>query len=88
MTEQMVIQLIRDAFYYVFLIVGPLLTVSMAVGLFISIFQAATSISEQTLTFVPKLVAVFVVTVLMLPFMMNTMKTYTIEIIKMIPGLR
>jgi len=88
MTEQMVISLIKDAFYNVLIICGPLLMISMIVGLGISIFQAATSISEQTLTFVPKLIAVFVVTVLMLPFMIGTMKTYTIELINMIPGLK
>ncbi len=88
MTEQMVMQIIRDAFYYVMLIVGPLLLVSLIVGLIISIFQAATSISEQTLTFVPKLLAVFVVIVLLLPYIISTMKTYAIEIINIIPTLK
>lgn len=88
MTEQMVIQIIRDAFYNVLLIVGPLLIVSLVVGLAISIFQAATSISEQTLTFVPKLIAVFIVIVLMLPFILNTLKTYTIEIFNTIATLK
>ncbi len=88
MTEQLVIQIVRDAFYNVILISGPLLLVSLVVGLLISIFQAATSISEQTLTFVPKLIAVFFVSVLILPFMMSTMKTFTMEIIKMIPNLK
>lgn len=84
----MVMQIIRDAFYYVMLIVGPLLLVSLIVGLIISIFQAATSISEQTLTFVPKLLAVFVVIVLLLPYIISTMKTYAIEIINIIPTLK
>ncbi len=88
MTEQMVVQLVKDAFYYVLLISGPLLLVSLIVGLIISIFQAATSISEQTLTFVPKLIAVFIVSVLVMPFMLQNMKTFTIEIIKMIPNIK
>jgi flagellar biosynthetic protein FliQ len=88
MTEQMVISIVREAFYNVMIVVGPLLLVSLVVGLIISIFQAATSISEQTLTFVPKLIAVFVTTVLLLPFMMNALKTYTIEMIKMIATLK
>ena len=87
MTDQLVIQLVRDAFYYVILISGPLLTVSLVVGLMISVFQAATSISEQTLTFVPKLIAVFLVSVLILPFMISNMKFFTTEIIKMIPTI-
>ena len=88
MTEQMVISLMKDAFYNVLLVCGPLLMVSMVVGLGISIFQAGTSISEQTLTFVPKLIAVFAVTILMLPFMISTLKTYTIGLINMIPSLK
>jgi flagellar biosynthetic protein FliQ len=84
----MVVSIVRDAFYYVLLICGPLLLVSLIIGLAISIFQAATSISEQTLTFVPKIIAVFVVTVLILPFMLSNMKKFTIEMINMIPGLK
>lgn len=80
MTDQFVLMIVRDAFYYVLLIVGPLLLVSLVVGLIISIFQAATSISEQTLTFVPKLLAVFFVIVLLLPYMISTMKTFTLQI--------
>lgn len=88
MTDQMVVNIIRDAFYYIILIVGPLLLVSLIVGLIISIFQAATSISEQTLTFVPKLIAVFVLTVLLLPFMISTMKTFTLEMFNMISTIK
>ena len=87
MTEQFVIQIIRDSFYYVLLIVGPLLLVSLVVGLTISIFQAATSISEQTLTFVPKLLAVFLAIVLLLPFILTTIKTFILEIFSRIPKL-
>jgi len=87
MTDVVVVNLVREAFYYVLIISGPLLLVSLVVGLIISIFQAATSISEQTLTFVPKIIAVFVVTVLMFPFMISSMKTFTIEIFNMIPNL-
>lgn len=84
MSDQMVMSIVRDAFYYVVLICGPLLLVSLVIGLVISIFQAATTISEQTLTFVPKLIAVFIVTVLLLPFMIGTLKTFTIEMFTMI----
>jgi flagellar biosynthetic protein FliQ len=88
MTEEMVVHLVREAFYYVLLVSGPLLLLSLVVGLVISIFQAATSISEQTLTFVPKLVAVFIVTVLVMPFMISNLKTFTIELFKMIATLK
>ncbi|MFP4528598.1 MAG: flagellar biosynthesis protein FliQ [Candidatus Kapaibacterium sp.] len=87
MTEEMVINVIRDAFYYVMLICGPLLLASLIIGLIISIFQAATSISEQTLTFVPKVIAVFILTVLLMPFMISTMKAFTLRIFEMIETL-
>jgi flagellar biosynthetic protein FliQ len=88
MTDELVIQLIRDAFYYVLLVAGPLLLLSLVVGLIISIFQAATSINEQTLTYVPKLALVFLVTVLSLPFMLSNVKTFTINLFNMIPTLK
>lgn len=88
MTDTVVVQIVRDAFYYVLLISGPLLLASLIVGLVISIFQAATSISEQTLTFVPKLVVVFLVSVLILPFMIAQMKRFTLELFNMISTIR
>ena len=88
MTDQLVIQIVREAFYYLLLICGPLLLVSLVLGLLISIFQAATSISEQTLTFVPKLIAVFTVTVIILPWMISQMKTFTIGLIKMMETIK
>ncbi len=87
MTEEMVVFLARESFYYVLLIAGPLLLLSLIVGLTVSIFQAATSISEQTLTFVPKLIVVFIVTVAVMPFMISNLKTFTIELFNMIPEL-
>ena len=88
MTDATVIQIVRDAFYYVLVIAGPLLLLSLIVGLLISIFQAATSINEQTLTFVPKLVLVFIVTVLSLPFMLSNIKTFTLTLFDMISKLK
>ena len=87
MTDVFVVDLVRQAFYYVFLVCGPMLLASLIIGLIISIFQAATSISEQTLTFVPKLIVVFLVSVIMLPFMISSMKKFTIELYNMIPTL-
>jgi flagellar biosynthetic protein FliQ len=88
MTEEFIIHLVREAFYNVMLVVGPLLLASLIVGLTISIFQAATSISEQTLTFVPKLITVFLVTLLLLPFILTTLKTFTIEMITMMETIK
>jgi flagellar biosynthesis protein FliQ len=88
MNDEMVISLVRDAFYYVLLISGPLLLLALIVGLLIAVFQAATSISEQTLTFVPKLIAVFITTVLVMPFMLSHLKSYTIALFQMIATLK
>ena len=88
MTDQMVVEIVRDAFYYVIIVCGPLLLISLIVGLIISIFQAATTISEQTLTFVPKLLAVFLLSVIILPFMISNLKTFTTELFNLIPILK
>lgn len=60
--------------------VAPVLIISMAVGLIISIFQAATQIHEQTLTFVPKLIAIAIVLVLLGSWMMESMSDFVIYI--------
>lgn len=60
MTEQQVIDITRQALYIILECSAPLLLISLVVGLVISIFQTITSIQEQTLTFVPKIIAVFV----------------------------
>lgn len=87
MTEQVIINVIREAFWYVLITVGPLLLASLVVGLTISVFQAATSIQEQTLTFVPKLVITFVLVVILLPFLMENLKQFTIQLFQMIANL-
>ena len=87
MNETMIVSIVKDAFYYTLIIGGPILLVSLIVGLLISIFQAATSISEQTLTFVPKLIAIFLVIVLILPFIISKMKELTFAIFNMIQNL-
>lgn len=59
MTEGMVLDLARETLYTIIICSAPLLLISLVVGLIISIFQTVTSIQEQTLTFVPKIIAVF-----------------------------
>ena len=59
MTQQQVLDIMREALFLVIKCSAPLLLVSLVVGLIISIFQTVTSIQEQTLTFVPKVIAVF-----------------------------
>lgn len=60
MTEGQVLDVARDALYTIIVCAAPLLIISLVVGLIISIFQTVTSIQEQTLTFVPKIICVFI----------------------------
>jgi flagellar biosynthetic protein FliQ len=88
MNEEMVVYLVREAFFHVLVVAGPLLLVVVVIGLVVAIFQAATTISEQTLTFVPKLIALMVVGVLALPFLLGTLKRYILGLFQLIPTLR
>jgi flagellar biosynthetic protein FliQ len=85
MTEQFVVYLFREAFYTTLLVSAPMLVLSLIVGLGIAIFQAATSIQEITLTFVPKIILVAVVAVLTLPWMMDLMVSFTVSLFNQIP---
>lgn len=85
MTEQFVIHIAREAFFTMLLISGPILAIALLIGLVISIFQAATSIQEFTLTFVPKIVGVFVVIVLSFPWIVNLITSFTINLYNQIP---
>ena len=72
-TEGQVLDIAREAIYTIIICAAPLLLISLIVGLIISIFQTVTSIQEQTLTFVPKILAVFITLMLAGSWMMNTM---------------
>lgn len=77
MTPELIIYIGREAVYTILMIAGPLLLGSILIGLTISIFQATTQIQEQTLTFVPKIVAVFIMIVIFGPWMLNILMAFT-----------
>ncbi len=86
MSEQYIVYLFREAFYTTLLVSAPILLLSArSSGSLISVFQAATSIQEFTLTFVPKLIAIAIVTVLTLPWMMDVMIAFTSNLFNQIP---
>jgi flagellar biosynthetic protein FliQ len=87
MTTEFIVHLFREAFYTTMLVSAPVLVVSLLVGLLISIMQAATSIQEFTLSFVPKLIAIAVALVLALPWMIDTMLSFTTNLFQQIPAL-
>lgn len=72
-TQDAVLDIARAAIFNIIIVSAPLLLVSLIVGLIISIFQTVTSIQEQTLTFVPKMLAVFITLMLAGSWMMNTL---------------
>lgn len=88
MTEEFVVNLIRETMYTMLLIASPVLLVSLIVGLIISILQAATSIQEVTLTFVPKVIVIAIVLVLTLPWMMDVLVSFTVSLFQQLPTLR
>ena len=73
MTVDAVSEMMREALFLIIRVALPILLVSLVVGLTISIFQTVTSIQEQTLTFVPKIICVFSALVIFGPWMMNSM---------------
>lgn len=77
MTETALIALGRDALLTVLLVAGPMIGLGLLVGLVISIFQATTQIQEQTLTFVPKIVAVLVAGVIFGPWMLRNLVEFS-----------
>ncbi len=87
MTEEFILNLFREAFFTMLLVSSPILIVALVIGLAISVFQAATSIQEFTLTFVPKLIAIAIVVVLALPWMLDVMINFTTNLIAQIPSL-
>ncbi|MBI5471713.1 MAG: flagellar biosynthesis protein FliQ [Ignavibacteriae bacterium] len=87
MNTDFVVNLFREAFYTAMLVSAPVLLVSLLVGLVISVLQAATSIQEFTLSFVPKLLAIAVVLVLTMPWMIDTIVAFTTNLFQQIPSI-
>mgnify|MGYP000929338089 CR=1 FL=1 len=87
MSVSQMIQVVQNAMLLVLKVSAPILLASMAVGLLISILQAATQIHEQTVVFVPKLVAIVLVLVVMGSWMADTMRDFVNSIFRLIAGL-
>lgn len=87
MTPTTVIALCRDAIEIVLMVSAPPLLAALVVGLVLSIFQAATQINEMTLTFVPKVMVMFVTLLIAGPWMLTTMTDYIRRLYGAIPGI-
>ncbi len=77
MSQDLVLTLAKDALMITLWLSGPLLLVSLVVGIFVSIAQVVTSIQDMVLSFVPRVVAVFMVFLLIFPWLMSMMIHYT-----------
>ncbi|MGI6683994.1 MAG: flagellar biosynthesis protein FliQ [Bacillota bacterium] len=86
MTENQVLYLAKEAIGTGLLVGGPVLGVSLLVGLIISVFQAMTQIQEQTLSFIPKIIAIAIILVLLGPWMLGIMTNYTINLFNELPN--
>ena len=80
MTEQVIIDIFTQTLVLIIKVSAPMLLVSLVVGLIVSILQTVTSIQEQTLTFVPKLLAIFLTLILAGNWILTTLKEYVIEL--------
>ncbi len=83
MTDEAAIELIRSTLLVVLTIAVPLLMAGMVVGLVISLFQSVTSIQDQTLTFVPKIIIIVVVAVVLTPWMIELLMAFTHEMLSL-----
>jgi flagellar biosynthesis protein FliQ len=87
MTPEYVIEVGKQAIYVLLLVSAPVLLAALVTGLFVSIFQAATQINEATLSFIPKLVAMFLTLVFAGPWMIEIMTDYMRRLFESIPQI-
>ncbi|MBP8867162.1 MAG: flagellar biosynthesis protein FliQ [Propionivibrio sp.] len=87
MTPELVMSLGRQAVEMTLILAGPLLLSALVVGLIVSIFQAATQINEQTLSFIPKLIATFIALLLAGPWMLQMMVEFIRRLLENIPQM-
>jgi flagellar biosynthetic protein FliQ len=87
MNQDVVVSLAMDAITLALKIAMPMLLVGLVVGLVVSVFQAVTQIQEQTLAFIPKVAAMIAVIVILGPWMLGQLETYTMSLWQAIPSM-
>ncbi len=85
MTDELILSLGSQALTTFLMVAGPLLLIGLVVGLVISIFQATTQIQEQTLSFVPKIIAILVALLVFGPWMISVLKEFTFGLLANLP---
>jgi flagellar biosynthetic protein FliQ len=87
MTPELAVDICRKAIQTILMCAAPILIVAMLVGLLVSIFQAATQINEQTLTFVPKIVAVFITLLIFGSWLIKILTAFTVGLFDIVATL-
>ena len=87
MNPEFAVELIKSMMFQSVTLAAPILTTVLVIGLSVSLFQAVTSIQEQTLTFVPKVMGVVALLVVLLPWMLRSMIEFTRAVIERIPSM-
>ncbi len=85
MTQEFVVWLGRQAMFTVLLVASPVLALGLLVGIMVSVLQATTQIHEQTLSFIPKIVAIFLAILLCGPWMMRVMLDFATQLFERLP---
>ena len=80
LTDSTIITVMQDGIYTIIKASAPMLLIALVVGLIISIFQATTQINEQTMSFVPKILAIFAALLLFGGFILTTLRDYTVRV--------
>ncbi len=88
MTEAEILDIARQAIYTILKLGGPAMVLALIVGVSISVFQALTQIQEQTLTFMPKIIVIFLSMLVLLPFMFETLNAFTHDMVDRIIAIR
>ena len=85
MTPEATLTLLNNALWITVMVAAPILISVLVIGVFIGMLQAATQINEMTLSFIPKLIVLFLTLLIAGPWMLNTLTTYVTNLIKNIP---
>ncbi|HEY1171670.1 MAG TPA: flagellar biosynthetic protein FliQ [Verrucomicrobiae bacterium] len=87
MTPEFAVEMLKSMMIQAVTLMSPILLTAMAIGLSVSLFQAVTSINEQTLTFVPKAAGIIALLLVLLPWMVRTMVEFTTAVIQKMPQM-
>jgi flagellar biosynthetic protein FliQ len=87
MTPEFAVELVKNLMFQAVALAAPILIVAMVIGLAVSLFQAVTSIHEQTLSFVPKALGIIGVSILLLPWLLRTSVEFATSVLQRIPEM-